>query len=377
MPKKSKSKKQKELEERLPPARGEAAKEKVSAAHASAEKRHEMQREAKVRLAAQHNTRAASVVAEARQAHERAIDELKQSADASMSAHAARHDAEVQARKIKGTHEVEKVTTALAALQEATIEKAHRQESVMQAAQQRRAATLQQVKAKGHAESEKVTTAVAALQEATAEKAQKQVDAMNAAEARRAARLQTVAAKGHAETEKVDSAASKLSQQAEAKAAILEAASASAAERRAAKLGAIAAKGAAESQKVERVVGHTLNVSTATALAARGGGDSVSPPPLARQEGAGKMRPAPPSPDSVLWTSSAPEANLPALKPPTPLRPLEYGEAALLLMLMRAGAPNAEVLNASGADELAAIATKYGIQLEGTGSAGSAAAAVC
>ena len=297
-----KSKKQQELEERPAPLRGDDVKEKVSAALASAEVRHEIQVEAKKRIAAQHNSRAASVVAETRDAHHRAIDVLKQSQEDDMSAHAKRHDVEVQWRKIKG-----------------------------------------------HAESEKVESAAEALQEATAKKSQKHKGAMKKAEERRAARLQTVAHKGHAEVEKVESAATKLGEQAEAKAAKLEAAAATAAVRRAAKIGAIAAKGAAESEKVERVVGHPRALSASSA-------DGASP--LAKH-----ASPAPSSPDSVFWL---PGASPPPPEPrkPSP-RPLQHGEATLMLTLMRAGAPNAELLRARGAAELAAIAAKYNIPLEG------------
>jgi len=299
-----KSKKQQELEERPAPLRGDDVKEKVSAALASAEVRHEIQVEAKKRLAAQHNSRAASVVAETRDAHHRAIDGLKQSQEDDMSAHAKRHDVEVQWRKIKG-----------------------------------------------HAESEKVESAAEALQEATAKKSQKHKGAMKKAEERRAARLQTVKEKGHADVEKVESAATKLGEQAEAKAAKLEAAAAAAAARRAAKIGAIAAKGAAESEKVERVVGHPLALSASTAYGA-------SPSPLAKH-----ASPAPSSPDSVFWL---PGASPPPPEPrkPSP-RPLQYGEASMMLTLMRAGAPNEELLRARGAAELAAIAAKYNIPLEG------------
>jgi len=264
-----------------------------------------MQREAKVRLAAQHNAKAANVVVETREAHERAVDELKANAEADMHLHLSRHDAEVHRVKIKGAHEVEKVHSALAALQEAQAEKARVQQDAMEAAQQRRAASLQQV-----------------------------------------------AAKGQAESEKVDQAATRLQVEAEAKAAILDAASASAAERRAAKLSAIAAKGAAEARKVEKVVGRPL--------LSLGSGPS-SP----QQDGSGKVRPAPASPDSVLWDSASgpPPPPPPQMKPPTPPRALQYGEASLLLLLLRAGAPNAEVLNASGATELAAIAKKYAIPI--------------
>jgi len=313
MPKKG-SKKKKELEERQPPARGADAAEKIDALHAAAEKRHSTMREAKVRVAAQHNSKAAQLPLEVRVAQERKAGELKQSLDYDMRAHDARHEAEVHKVQIKGAHEVEKVHMALA-------------------------------KAEFEAEEE------------AAELAERQQRAMKAADERRAANLGRVAARGAAETLKVRSADAKLLMESEAKAAILDANASKAAERRAAKIGAIAAKGAAEGKKVERVVGHPLHVQ-----------DPSSPPPITRQAGSGKMRPAPPSPDSVLWdggtvSTVSTVSTPPPPKPPTPTRPLEYGEANLLLVLMRSGAPNEEVLKANGPAELAAIATKYNIPL--------------
>mmetsp|Transcript_13754 Transcript_13754/g.35386 ORF Transcript_13754/g.35386 Transcript_13754/m.35386 type:complete len:325 (-) Transcript_13754:135-1109(-) len=323
MPGKSKGgKKKKELEERSPPARGEAAKAKIEAVHASAESRHAVQREAKVRLAAKHNTKAATVVAEASAAHERQTEQKRQNLAIDMQSHVSRHVGEVMRIKQKGAHEVEKVEHVLTAMQEATAEKARVQEAAMQAAQQRRNA-----------------------------------------------QLMTVAAKGHAEISKVETAASKLQAEAEAKAAILDAAASSAAERRAAKLGAIAAKGAAESHKVERVVGAPRRATRGQAagqVPERGG----SSPPTAQ----------PPSPDSV---SSLDSSFWPATPPPP--KPLPSAStpppscAGLMLGLMRAGAPNTEVLLAQTAEDFAVLARKYGVTVPGEGVvlSGSGGATMC
>lgn len=352
---KSSPKTAKDLRERLqsrqPAARGADAAKKIQPALDAAERRHSIQREAKVRLAAQHNAKAKAVPVQTREAQGKARDALKATAEESMNAHAERHQEAVRKVAAKGASEADKVDKVVAALQEATVEQARQQDEHMQAAAERRARQLQAVAEKGHAEAEKVEEAALKLRAEAQEKAAA-IEAANVAAAeRRAAQLGAIAAKGHAESEKIDTAANKLRLQTEAKAAILDAASASAAERRQAKLGAIAAKGHAEVVKVDKVVGGKIG---------------RSPPALTRQDGTSPMRPSPPSPDSVLWGNL--QANQPqrVRSPPAKTLPSTAAlsrEAGLLLVLMRGGAPNHEVLLAQTTDELAAIAAKYEIAL--------------
>ena len=121
-------------------------------------------------------------------------------------------------------------------------------------------------------------------------------------------------------------------------------------ERRAKKLDKIAAKGAAEVRKVGKVTGKSIGARSASKAVAGG----------------------PPSPDSVIAAAEAQEELLatgddvaPELAPkPEPPRAFDARAAALTLAIMRQGnVPNAEMLLATTADALEAVARKYSIAI--------------
>jgi hypothetical protein len=161
-----------------------------------------------------------------------------------------------------------------------------------------------------------------------------QDERMAAAEERHAAELERVAARGLAESEKVERATRFREAEVEGKRERYQSEQAAAAERRAARLGQIAAKGAVEAAKVHKVSGPW-----------RGGLRSAAPETIDADEEPPLASPA---------TVSARRQRAPGLV---------AREADLLLLLMRGGAPNLEVLNARSTDEYLQIASKYQIDV--------------
>ena len=248
-----------------------------------------------------------------------------------------RHNLQLEAKAVVAANNAAKtqVASAVEAQHQAVSLNAKAQDEAMEAAAERRNAKLSSVAAKGGNESVKIGRAAAKLQEETQAKAAQMEAGEKAAAKRRAAKLDSVAARGATETNKVGKAAAKRQAKAAAKSAKLRADADAADARRAAKLSAIAAKGASESEKVERAAANWRSAS----------------PEVER----------PPTPTTV----SAPRhlGRLPLGPPPSAA--VVARDTSMLLSLLRGGAPNAEVLLATTAEDYRAIGRKYGIALPG------------
>jgi len=227
----------------------------------------------------------------------------------------------------------------------------------MAAAAERHAVVVNGVARKGRDEVVKVKLAVAALQyveaDAALQDAREQELTMQAALRRRAAALEALAQRGHAETEKVEQAAARVQAETEAKAGRLQEQAEAAAQRRAARLCETVSKASAESAKVDRInpgwrnahspQQHHMQDSSGDDEAAAAFYSAETPRTVDRASRRRKLRTSPERPPPIVGTRA--------------------GEADLLLRLMRAGAPNLELLNARGLEDLIAIARTHGIAL--------------
>jgi len=298
------------LRARKPAPRGEAAKPALEAKHASAEHRFMVQRDARVGAAARHNAKAGSLPKRTRSARRRALQERKNAQNMEMAAAAERHAVVVNGVARKGRDEVVKVKLAVAALQyveaDVALQDAREQELTMQAALRRRAATLEAIAQRGHAESEKVEQAAARVQAETEAKAERLHEHEQAAAQRHAAKISETVSKASAESAKVDRVN----------------------------------PGWRDAHSPQRYHPHDGSGDEETGAAAP---SAETPGTMDRASRRRKLRASPERPPPIVGTRA--------------------GEADLLLRLMRAGAPNLELLNARGLDDLTAIARAHGIAL--------------
>ena len=303
-----------ELKSREPALRGEAAQPKIQARHENAERAAALQLQHRQGTAAKHNAKAAAVPGETREKRQRQQKQQAAALESDMRAHSERHRTEVAKVKIRGSSEVSKVLSTLDAVRDAE-------------------------------------------QAAVAQAKQAQDDQMAAAQERHAFEVARVAAKGAAETQKVDRAGEKMQAKAEARAEAHTATLEAAAERRAAILEATRAKAHGEIAKVnawrspQRAASpDSVVLDPSTSSPADGPGTATAQSKFASRR-QGVSPPPPPTPPP----------------PPLPSR-AEVGVARgadMMLLLLRGGAPNLEVLNATTVDDFRALGRKYAIALPG------------
>ena len=302
-----------ELKSREPALRGEAAQPKIQARHENAERAAALQLQHRQGTAAKHNAKAAAVPGETREKRQRQQKQQAAALESDMRAHSERHRTEVAKVKIRGSSEVSKVLSTLDAVRDAE-------------------------------------------QAAVAQAKRAQDDQMAAAQERHAFEVARVAAKGAAETQKVDRAGEKMQAKAEAQAEAHTATLEAAAERRAAILEATRAKAHGEIAKVnawrspQRAASPDSVVPDSSSPPAGGPGTATAQSKFASRR-QGVSPPPPPAPPPPAVPSSA-----------------EVGVARgadMMLLLLRGGAPNLEVLNATTVDDFRALGRKYAIALPG------------